>query len=252
MEEFSTPTSQPSSSGEQRAVQSMAIPLAIIIAGGLIGFAIWYTGSFVRPVAAPQPQTGEVFAADKARAVNTATEHVLGNPQAPVTVIEYADLECPYCKDYHKVLEATLKSHIASGQVKHVFRHLPLADLHPRAVDEAIAAECVARVSGNDAFWKYLTRIFTITPSNNKLDPTLLDRSAQELGVRMDAWQTCRIGSEARAQIEADVNDALRAGATGTPFTIIIAGDGTRYPYSGSMSTAQLEERVKAAIALRK
>jgi len=232
--------------------QSMAIPFAIVIAGALIGLAIWYTGSTTKQVP-PQQQGGNTTAsADKARAVNPTTDHIEGSVTAPVTLIEYADLECPYCKDYHKVIDATLPQYLANGQVRHVYRHFPLSDLHPRAVDEAIAAECVAKVAGNNIFWKYIDAIFAVTPSNNKLDPVKLDSLASGLGVDTTALATCRAGTEARAVVERDVNDGLAGGVTGTPYTILIAADGTRFPYSGFMSTAQLEDRIKAAIALKK
>lgn len=235
-----------------RPQQSMAIPLAIVIAGAFIGFAIWYTGTSVQQ-APVSPQGGNTaVSADKARAVDVARDHIEGSPTAAVTLIEYADLECPYCKDYHEVIDATLPQYIASGQVRHVYRHFPLSDIHPRAVDEAIAAECVARIAGNSVFWKYIDAIFAVTPSNNKLDPAKLDSLASGLGVDSGALATCRAGTEARAIVERDVNDALAGGATGTPYTILIAADGTRFSYSGKMSTAILEDRIKAAIALKK
>jgi len=246
-----SPTPEPQNFAPQPPQQSYAIPIAIVIAGALIGLAIWYTGTTAKQ-APPQQQGKTTASVDKARAVNPATDHIEGSASAPVTLIEYADLECPFCKDYHKVIDATLPQYIANGQVRHVYRHLPLSDLHPRAVDEAIAAECVARIAGNNTFWKYIDAIFAVTPSNNKLDPEKLVSLASGLGVNVSALATCRAGTEARALVEKDVNDALAGGATGTPYTILIAADGTRFPYSGTMSTAQLEDRIKAAIALKK
>ena len=232
--------------------QSLAVPIAIVISGALIGLSIWYTGGMGKSPSGPEQAVRTPTSADRARAVDPARDHVLGDSNASVVLIEYADLECPYCKDYHKVVESTLRGYIANGQVKHVYRHLPLIDIHPKAMDEAIAAVCVSRVSGNDAFWKYISRIFAITPSNNKLDLTKLDELARDLGVGMDAFATCRANPEIKTRIEADIQDAINAGATGTPYTVLIAADGTRFGYSGLLSTAQLEERIRAALALKK
>lgn len=230
--------------------QSRAVPIAIVVSGALIGISIWYTGGLGRIDVQTASVNKVPASADNAREVDPVGDHILGNINAPVTLIEYADLECPYCKDYHKVVEATLKSYLANGKVRLVYRHLPLIDIHPKAMDEAIAAECVSRVSGNDAFWTYIRKIFEITPSNNKLDLTQLDRLAHELGVNTDSFTTCRANSDVKAIIEKDTQDAIDAGARGTPYSILIAADGSRYSYSGLLSTAQLEERIKAALAL--
>jgi len=255
MDDISTPEHQESEHKTEQATtlqQSMAVPIAIVISGALIGISIWYTGGMGKTPNQPVQALKTPPSVDRARPVDPARDHMLGSVSAPVALIEYADLECPYCKDYHKVVEATLKSYIASGQVKLVYRHLPLVDIHPKAMDEAIAAVCVSRVSGNDAFWKYVGRIFAVTPSNNKLDPEKLDTLAIELGVNMDTFSACRANPDVRTRIEEDTEDAIAAGATGTPFTVLIAADGSRFGYSGLMSTAQLEERIKAALTLRK
>jgi len=92
---------------------------------------------------------GEVPAIDE-------TDHVLGNPStATVTIIEYSDFECPYCKAF----QTTLKQVVAesNGTVAWVYRHWPI---HQNSFDKLIASECVAKIKGNDAFWKYSDLLF--------------------------------------------------------------------------------------------
>lgn len=92
--------------------------------------------------------TGEVPPVD-------ATDHVFGNPNAPVTIIEYSDFECPYCK----IFQATLNKIVteSNGNVSWVYRHWPL---HQNSLEKLVASECVAQIKGNDAFWKYSDLLF--------------------------------------------------------------------------------------------
>jgi len=82
-------------------------------------------------------------------------DHIIGNPEAPIMVIEYSDLECPYCKRFG----ATMKEVIAesNGNVAWVYRHWVV---HQNALPKAAAAECVAKLKGEDAFWKYIDLVF--------------------------------------------------------------------------------------------
>ncbi len=85
----------------------------------------------------------------------TAADHIIGNPDAPIVVVEYSDLECPYCKRFGGVMkEITAES---NGNVAWVYRHLVI---HPTALPKAAASECVAKLKGNDAFWKYVDLVF--------------------------------------------------------------------------------------------
>lgn len=83
----------------------------------------------------------------------TADDHVLGDrATAPVTIIEYSDIDCPFCKRLHPTLQALVNE----GKIAWVFRHSPIPQLHPDAYNKAVTAECIAKLGGNDAFWKYL------------------------------------------------------------------------------------------------
>jgi protein-disulfide isomerase len=113
---------------------------------------------------APAPKSD---ALDKMLPV-TDKDHIKGDINAPVKIVEYSDLECPFCKRFHSTLQEVVDSY--DGQVAWVFRQFPLAQLHPKAVREAEAAECVASLGGNTAFWKFIDKINEVTPGNNKLD----------------------------------------------------------------------------------
>ncbi len=98
-------------------------------------------------------------------------EHLLGNTNARIVIVEYSDLECPFCKTFHNTMHEVVKS---DPEVAWVFRHYPIPQLHAKALREAEATECAWEQKGNEGFWKYADKIFEITPSNDGLDPLIL------------------------------------------------------------------------------
>lgn len=85
----------------------------------------------------------------------TENEHIFGNPSATVTIVEYSDFECPFCKQIHPVLKRIVQE--SNGNVRWVYRHFPL---HQHSFEKLVAANCVAQIKGNDAFWKYGDLLF--------------------------------------------------------------------------------------------
>src|SRR5690606_34807350 len=81
----------------------------------------------------------------------TADDHIRGNPNAPLMIVEYSDFDCPYCKSFHVTMQKIIEEYGPSGKVAWVYRHLPLTSLHPSAAYIAETSECVAELGGNDA-----------------------------------------------------------------------------------------------------
>lgn len=88
-------------------------------------------------------------------ALSEPTDHVTGNSNATVTIIEYSDFECPYCKQLHPVIERIVTEN--KGNVKWIYRSWPL---HQHSFEKLIAADCVAKLKGDTAFWKYTDLLF--------------------------------------------------------------------------------------------
>ncbi len=153
---------------------------------------------------------------------------VLGNPDAPVTVVEFSDYECPFCKRHFEQTYAQLKTnYIDTGKVKLVFRDLPLSFHDPLATKEAIAANC-AREQGNDeTYFKMHDAIFTATTSNGSgLTMDQLYGLAPKAGIDQAAFKTCIDADKYKEEVAKDLADAGAAGATGTPsFVIGKSGD---------------------------
>src|SRR3989344_4827098 len=114
-------------------MNNYALPVTIVVAGLLIAGAVFWAGrSGNTGNGGEQPETVRPYTA--------GTDYILGNPQASVMVIEYADLECPYCKDFHTTMHQVMDFYGEAGQVAWVFRHFPLAQIHSKAPQEAAAA----------------------------------------------------------------------------------------------------------------
>lgn len=204
---------------------SLTIPLAIIAGGIIVAIAVYASVpkapvenadiSLVRPV--------------------SASDHILGNPTAPVVIIEYSDFDCTFCKGFHDTLHQVIANAGTDGEVAWVFRHLPLSEIHPNARAHARASECAADASGNDAFWRFSNALF----ANQPADPSRYGELASLAGISGDAFATCysSISPAIDARITSDRQNALDIGATGTPYSVILVNgkpetvmDGA-YPY---------------------
>ncbi len=104
----------------------------------------------------------------------TDKDHIAGNAQADIIIVEYSDTECPFCKKFHETMIQVMDEYGKSGKVAWVYRHFPLDALHKKARKEAEATECAAELGGNDKFWEYLNLMMKITPANDQLDLNLL------------------------------------------------------------------------------
>ncbi|MBP9855740.1 MAG: thioredoxin domain-containing protein [Candidatus Pacebacteria bacterium] len=179
----------------------------------------------------------------------SAADHIRGNINAPVIVVEYSDLECPFCKQFHNSMNQVMAAYGTSTQIAWVYRHFPLDNLHAKARGEAIATECAAKLGGNDGFWQYLDKVFAVTPSNDGLDASLLPTLAAEVGLNRAAFEACLAKNDFDAVVQADIDDATKNGATGTPFPVIISADGTQTALGGALPYPQLKALLEAELA---
>jgi protein-disulfide isomerase len=204
----------------------MIIPIAIIIAGGLIAGGIYMTGTSQKAGTAP-------LGAQKANIVVepvTTADHVLGDPKtAKVTIIEYSDLECPFCKTYHETLSKIYDENKASGKLAWVFRHAPIVELHSKAPKEAEATECAAELGGNAVFWKYLSELFATTPTNNGLNQEKLYEIASNSGLDSKAFKKCLDSGKYAMKINEQIMASKKAGVEGTPYAVLVM-DGKNVP----------------------
>jgi len=227
--------------------QNLTVPIAIVVAGALIAGALFFAGRTTSPGTGNNPSSAS-GTLDAAPAI-AADEHILGNPNADVIVVEYSDLECPFCKQFHTTMQDIMAEYGTSGRVAWVYRHFPLTQLHPKAPKESEASECATEQGGNDAFWKYVNRLYEITPSNNGLDSAQLPAIAEEIGLDVGAFNACLASGKYASKIEAEFNDAVAAGGQGTPFNILIIKGGERVAIPGAYPYADMKNIIETALA---
>jgi len=168
----------------------------------------------------------------------TDKDWVRGNRKAKISVIEYSDIDCPYCQRFHPTLEQMMDEY--GDQVNWVYRHFPLTSLHPNAFKKAVATECVGELGGNDAFWKFLDSVVDDNPSG---PVSQLPELAAAAGVSQSKFESCLNSTKYDDAINTAIVAAQDAGGTGTPYSVIIAGDQV-IPFSGAQPYASLKAQL--------
>lgn len=144
---------------------------------------------------------------------------VLGDPNAPVTMIEFSDYQCPFCRKYYSEAYGKIKeNYVDKGLVKIVFRDFPLS-FHKDAVPAAIAAECVREQGGDDAYFEMHDALFEAQSGGgtNPLPQDTLDNLAKPFVSDFAAYQECTQSEEAISEVAKDLNDGKNSGVQGTP-----------------------------------
>jgi protein-disulfide isomerase len=204
-------------------------------------------GRYVERAEAAGRERRDTNASAKAvRPVSKDRDHIRGNPDAPVTLVEYSDFECPFCRRFHPTVKQVVEE--SGGRVRWVYRHFPLDEIHSKARKEAVASECAAELGGNDAFWKFADRFFELTPSNNNTDiDTILPRIAGEIGLDKARFASCVASGRHDRRVAEDQQNAVASGGRGTPWVIIMSKSGKTYPLSGAQPYASVKQIVELA-----
>ncbi len=172
---------------------------------------------------------------DLAAPVDPDRDHIRGPKDAPVTVVEYGDFECPYCGQAEAVVRELLAG---SGDVRYVWRHLPLHDVHPSA---QLAAEATEAAAEQGAFWEMHDLL--LDHQGNILLPDLLD-CAKRIGLDVERFRRDLESQVGVPRIEEDMDSADLSGVSGTPTFFV---NGRRH--HGAYDIATLTAAVRAARA---
>jgi protein-disulfide isomerase len=197
------------------------LPLSILFAAVLISSSILYV-NLKGPAAAQQGNIINVgpnkAADDKPVSVSTDDDPVLGKSDAPVTIIEFSDFQCPFCRAFWEdTLPLIKKNYIDTGKVKFVYRDYPL-DNHPAAMPSALAAECA---DDQGKYWEYHDKIFAEQAKKGvntiSYSATDLKKWAAEIKLNTVTFNTCLDAQTHKAEVEKDFQDGVAAGVNGTP-----------------------------------
>ncbi|MFM2383541.1 MAG: hypothetical protein RIQ72_113 [Candidatus Parcubacteria bacterium] len=226
-------TQEPKKSQSQKIQGIIVAIVAVLLIGGALA---------VQSNARPQGSEDITFTQV------TDADHIRGNINAPVKVIEYSDLECPFCKDFHATMNQLFNEYGIKDQIVWAYRHFPLDNLHKKARTEAMATECVAKLGGDEAFWKMTDSIFEITTANDGLDLSILPTLAEKAGVNRNQFLKCFNAKETAGEVQADAESGAAAGASGTPYTLVISPKGNVFPIGGAFPYAQAKQIIEKAL----
>lgn len=171
-------------------------------------------------------------------------EPVRGSSTARVVLIEFSDYQCPFCQRVvREALPAIDKDYIRTGKIRHVFKDLPLQNIHANAFKAAVASEC-AREQGK--FWEMHEKLFE---NGKQLGPDQLPLYAEAVGLDATKFRECVASGRFDEEIRGDMREANAAGITGTPSFLIGRVDGNgRLTIATALSGAQPAEAFKSAI----
>lgn len=210
---------------------SVLVVLAFAV-GLLLGFVIWGRGSNVVTVANdPAAAAGDAAAAQPAGPIaevpvtpepqytryDIPTEGYpsLGPDDAPITIVEFSDFQCPFCRRFHEeTYQALLDAY--PGQIRFVYRNLPLTSIHPDAMPSAVASLCA---NDQNAYWDYHGKLF----SSETLTRETFIQYATDLNLNVDEFTACLDSGKHDEFIQQDMDFALDLGVQSTP-TFFING----------------------------
>ena len=198
--------------------KAFLIPSSIVLAGILIAGAVVYSNGPKGPVydnTAQVQQGGQIRDDSKILEVKDF-DHILGNPSAKVTIIEYSDFECPFCgKMFAETIPKLKENFIKNGDVKFIYRHFPLRSIHADAQKAAEASECAGE---QGKFWEYHDIVFG---KQNLLGIESFKSWAKELGLNSGQFDSCLDSGKYEERVEKDYSDGITLGVNGTPATFI-------------------------------
>ncbi len=230
----------------QRNDRDVFLPGAIVVAALLIAGALIYnTGAKALP---PANTAAQIAGSAGSGSLIDSDDVILGNPDAPVTIVEFGDYQCPFCGKFFTDVEPLIRDqYIKTGKVKMVFRDFPfLGDESERAAE---ASQCAAE---QGKFWAYHDNLYRAEIADGKensgnLTAAFLASLAGRTGIDPVKFSSC-LGSGTYAQeVKKDYDDGVAAGVRGTPATFV---NGT--PLTGAVPFAQFQAAIEEALAAKR
>jgi len=230
--------------------QLITIPGAIIIGCAIIAIALIYA---LHPISSSSKTAQKNPTAEQTPTINmkpvTSADHIFGNPNAPIKIVEYSDPSCPYCKIFNPTMEQVMKNYGSSGKVAWVYRSFPLdkpnqngSVLHPNAGHEAQALECADFIGGNDKFWAFEDEWYKVFPLQGATgrdvasDTIQLAQVAKDVGLDTQSFSDCLSSGQFKDKVDAEYTDGINAGVSGTPYNVVITSSGSKIPLVGAVS----------------
>lgn len=218
------------------------VPIAILLAGVVLSITVYNVRT--------DTDSESLLAGDVTlvRPVDTS-DHMLGNPEAPVMLVEYSDIDCEYCKRFQQVLAQLVTEYAPQGKVAWVYRHFPVVAAHPDAGRHAEAAECAAEIGGEPMFWSFIDALHASAPGGSQFNPTEYPSVASALGLDPGSLTACLESNHHQKKVGLDFTNGLAIGAEGAPFTLILVKGAAPIPVSGYLPYEDMKRIVEEALA---
>ena len=209
---------------------NLLIPGSIIVAGVIIALSIAYVSGPPRLMQSPPPSQGSnpppsVASADLL--VNSSSPQ-LGNPDAPVTVVEFSDFQCPFCNKFHQTVEPKIiEEYVRKGKVRFVYRDFPFLDSFPGVPEdqkESHWASEAARCAGDQGkYWEYHDYLFDRQSGENQgaFIRVSLKLFAATLKLNTTDFNACLDSDKYASAVEKDKADGVALGVNSTPTTFV-------------------------------
>ncbi|APJ02535.1 DsbA family protein [Silvanigrella aquatica] len=199
-------------------------------------------GSYFRDLVAKAVSEGDIEVTGASKPSTPKVNIDIGNSpskgpkDAPITIVEFADFQCPYCATAQPTVEEVLKKY--KGKVRYVFKNYPLVQIHPEAIPAAIAAECANK---QDKYWQMHDGLFE---NHNKLGEETYNKLAQNIGLKLDEFNNCRKDTSVRDKINAEMEYGQSLGINATPAFYI-----NGIQLMGSLPKAEFEKVINSELA---
>lgn len=204
------------------------------------------TQAAAAPAAAAPTATAPAAANGPIPAV-TSADQIRGDANAPVTIVEYSDYQCPFCQAFYPTMQQVMTDY--PHQVRWVYRQFPLS-FHPNAEQASIDAMCAAN---QGKFWEFSDAMFAGQTANLEGDAATAQafetKTAQSLGLNMTTYTNCSKDPKTQAIVDAEEAGGQAAGVDGTPGSFIIAPDGSVQSVLGAQPYASVKPMIDAALA---
>jgi protein-disulfide isomerase len=220
---------------EALSSDALLISGAILFGAIIITLALWMpamTSNKKAETGTKPAPTEKIEEGDTTATVTLDDDAVMGDKtKAKVAIVEFSDLECPFCKRFHQeTYDQLVKEYVETGKAVIVARDFPLSFHDPKATEEAAVAECVRAQKGDNAYFAFTKEIYAATLTNGKgLPEGKMMELLRKAGVDAKKALACSESEETKAEIQKDIADGTKAGVTGTPSFIIgtLGEDGT-------------------------
>lgn len=224
------------------------LPVAIIIAGALIGWGFYANSNKNQEANNEATQkVSENLKQENLEIDFEEEDHILGKPTAKIKIITFSDLECPYCSLFHQTMSKIIDEYGKDGKVAWTMRHFPV---HGESAEiKAVATECAALSKDEKTFWAMVKKIFEKEEDGSWIKAEKVYEIASALEIDTETFKACMENPEITNKIKNSYQEALDLKAQGTPFSVVILPDRKNFPIEGAQPYDSIKNMIEMILS---